>query len=502
MPEGDGSHVADEDRTGFLRGRGRSRGRGGRRLRRSTASLVVVLLVAAGLTYRFDLGNRWFGFDYPSPVTEPAEVLPPAGLSLPHAQGAAAVATPTPERAVDGAAVRRAVARLVASKKLGRHVAVDVAQLSDGTVVYRHGARQVTPASTMKLLTTTAALEALGPDHRFTTRVVTAPSSPRITLVGGGDPLLARNASQPDGTYPARADLDTLARATAKALRGLGRTSVRLSYDASLFTGPSVSPAWEPSYIPDNVVSPISALWVDEGRDRRGYGYRSPVPAAAAAQVFVTALRQHGVKVVGRPTARIAGPEAEDLATVQSAPLSEIVQHVLEVSDNEGAEVLLRQVALAEKEPASFEGGARAVREVLTRLGVDLAGDRFHDGSGLSRHDHLSPETLLQVLDVASSPDHPGLRSVVADLPVAGFTGSLAYRFQQGNPAGLGTVRAKTGTLTGVHGLAGTVTSVDGAVMTFVAIADRVRLPDTLDARSLLDRITAALAGCTCAASG
>ena len=64
---------------------------------------------------------------------------------------------------------------------------------------------------------------------------------------------------------------------------------------------------------------------------------------------------------------------------------------------------------------------------------------------------------------------------MVADVPDAGFTGSLAYRFDRGDPAGLGRVRAKTGTLTGVHGLTGTLTTIDGAVMTFVAIADRVR---------------------------
>ncbi len=496
MPEGDGSHVARRhERSG-----GRSRRRG-RWLRRSTAGLVLVVLVAAVASFRFDLGPRWFGFDYPSPVTEPAKVLPPPGLTLPAAKQVAAVAPASAEKTVDGDAVRRAVARLVASKKLGKHVAVDVAQLSDGTVVYRHGPRAVTPASTLKMLTATAALEALGPDHRFTTKVVATPASPRIVLVGGGDPLLSRNASDPGGTYPARADLDTLARATVKALRAAGRTRVRLAYDTSLFTGPAVNPRWEPSYVPDGVVSPISPLWVDEGRARRGLSERSPDPAAAAAQVFAQALRKRGMPVVGAPAPAAAAPDAEEVASVQGAPLAQVVQHVLEVSDNEGAEVLARQVALAEKQPASFAGGARAVRTVLTRLSVDLAGDRTYDGSGLSRQDLITPETLLAVIGAAASEEHPGLRSAVADLPVAGFTGSLAYRFQSGDKAGLGTVRAKTGTLTGVHGLTGTVTSTDGAVMSFVAVADRVSLPNTLDARALLDEIASALAGCTCAAT-
>jgi len=86
VPEGDASHVATPDTT--------PRGRGGRWLRRVTAGLVVLVLLAAGTTYQFDLGNRWFGFDYPSPVTEPAKVAPPPGLTLPKVPSAAAVVCP------------------------------------------------------------------------------------------------------------------------------------------------------------------------------------------------------------------------------------------------------------------------------------------------------------------------------------------------------------------------------------------------------------------------
>ena len=81
---------------------------------------------------------------------------------------------------------------------------------------------------------------------------------------------------------------------------------------------------------------------------------------------------------------------------------------------------------------------------------------------------------------------------------MAGFTGSLAYRFDDGKKAGRGRVRAKTGTLTGVHGLAGVATDLDGNVL-FVLLADKVRLEDTLDARAALDDIAAALGACHCA---
>jgi D-alanyl-D-alanine carboxypeptidase/D-alanyl-D-alanine-endopeptidase (penicillin-binding protein 4) len=483
-----------------LRGE-RGHARTGRWLRRTTTLLVVAVLVAAVASYHFDLGGRWLHHRGPSPVTEPAKVLPPAGLSLPAARPAPAVAEVSPVVAGDPAAVRRALAPLLGARKLGRHVVADVVQASDGTALFRHGRGRVMPASTMKLLTTTAALDALGADHRFTTRVVAAPGFSRIVLVGGGDPFLASRPA-PAGTYPARADATTLATSTARALRAAGHRRVRLGYDSSLFSGPGFDPHWPASYRSD-VVSPITALWVDEARDPDGYGY-SEDPARTAGQLFATALRKQGIKVVGAvaparaPTTAMGG---HDLASVRSAPLAQIVQHVLEVSDNEGAEVLAHQVAVAEGRPATFAGAAGAVRAVLRRLGVDTTGDLVLDGSGLSREDRLAPATLLRVLAAASSPEHPQLRTVVADLPVAGFTGSLRYRFDKGDPGGLGTVRAKTGTLTGVHGLAGTATSRDGVVMLFVLIADRVKPLNSLDARQLVDRLAASLGGCTCAAA-
>ncbi|MGH3333923.1 MAG: D-alanyl-D-alanine carboxypeptidase/D-alanyl-D-alanine endopeptidase [Nocardioidaceae bacterium] len=469
----------------------------GRLLRASTAGLVVLVLVLAAAALQFDLGTRWFGWEEPSAQEEPAEVAPPPGLSLPEPQLAPAVAEHTADRAADPAKVRRAVAKLVADKKLGKHVAVAVNQLSDGTTLYDSGAGLVTPASTMKMLTSTAALESLGQGHRFRTTVVVGSKAKEIVLVGGGDPLLG---SRPDaGAYPVRADVQTLARAAAKKVHDLGMDKVRLGYDTSLFSGPAASPDWPASYITDNVVTPISALWVDQGRGSAGTADGPPLDATRA---FAKELEKRDVKVMGAPRPAVAPADATELAAVQSAPLEQVVQYILEYSDNEGAEVLLRHVALAEGEPGSFKGGATALRSVLGRLGVDTAGETILDGSGLSREDRLRPGTLLSVIGLASSDELPHLRPVATDLPVAGFTGSLEFRFETGAAEGLGRVRAKTGTLTGVHGLAGVTTTIDGAELAFVAIADRVKVANTLDARATIDEITAALAACSCAAAG
>jgi D-alanyl-D-alanine carboxypeptidase/D-alanyl-D-alanine-endopeptidase (penicillin-binding protein 4) len=180
--------------------------------------------------------------------------------------------------------------------------------------------------------------------------------------------------------------------------------------------------------------------------------------------------------------------------------LAQVVQHVLEVSDNEGAETLLRQAAIGADKPASFKGGVKVVKNRLEALGVSRKRLTVYDGSGLARDDEVPVQTLVDVLQVAADPQHPTLRPVVSTLPVAGFTGSLAYRFVTDAPAGLGVVRAKTGTLTaaGVHGLAGIVVTKEGTPLLFAAVADQVQLRKTLAARAQLDVIAAQLATCAC----
>lgn len=464
-----------------------------RRLPDILAVLVVLALVLAGASHAFDLGER-LGVAAPDPRRDPAAVVPPVGLELPQPATAAAVAPPLTGGRLSPDQVRRALGRLPDHRRLGRRVAVVVAGV-DGVPVHAEGPRVVTPASTLKIVTSLAALAALGPQHRLTTTTVLAGG--RVTLVGGGDPYLERDAD-PEADYPERADLATLARRTAAALERAGRARVRLRYDATLFTGPAGSPDWEDDYLPDDVVSPITSLWVDGGREQPGLAFRSADPARDAALAFTQRLRRAGVAVVGRPRPGAAPERARPLAEVHGAELVEVVQRVLEVSDNEGAEVLARHVAVATGEPASFTGATAAVREVVEGLGVSLRGAELQDGSGLARGNRLGADSLLDAM--ATALDRHQLEGAVSGLPVAGFSGSLAFRFATRADAALGRVRAKTGTLVagGVHGLAGVVTGRDGSVMLFVAIADRVRLRNTLFARDRLDQIAAALAGCAC----
>ena len=158
----------------------------------------------------------------------------------------------------------------------------------------------------------------------------------------------------------------------------------------------------------------------------------------------------------------------------------------------------MRGFGLAERQEGSFVAGTAAVLAVLRGLGVPVAGDTLYDGSGLSRMDVLRTDTLSAVVRLAASHKHPELRQVLTGLPVAGFTGSLTYRFAQGPAAARGRVRAKTGTLTGVHGLAGVADDASGARMVFVIVADRVGPLKNLEAQTLIDRIAGALGACRC----
>lgn len=426
-------------------------------------------------------------------------VAPPPGLLLPEPAPPSPVATPVlPEQAgrLDAAAVRRALAPALADPALGRHVVAAVTSLAGGPVVTR-GSDPVVPASTTKLLTAAAALHVLGPERTFVTATVLDGGT--VVLVGGGDPLLARRPPADGPARPRQADLRTLARATAQALAGTGQTSVRVAVDDTLFTGPVASPRWRTDYVAEGIVAPITALWVDQADDPDGSG-RVADPALEAGRVLGSELRRAGVRVRGRVVRRPAAPDAAELARVHSATVADLAAHTLLVSDNETAEVLAHHVGLVATGTGSFAGGVEGTRHALADLGVRLDGARLFDGSGLSRANRLSSATLIDVLAAAAADDRPDLRTVLAGLPVAGFSGSLADRFDRGSPAGLGAVRAKTGTLTGVHALAGTATTADGVVVLAVLVADRVPPGEDLDARTALDRAAAALAACRCAA--
>ena len=464
------------------------------------ALLLVLVVAGAGVAWWSGALDGLVGDD-DRPETA-LDVPPPAGLELPEARAPQPVLEAPSGPAVARAALRRRVQPLLSDPDLGKHVGFAAYDLTHDRPIWTFGGvRPYIPASTLKVMTAVAALEALGGDHVFTTSTVLAEAgrTPRVILVGGGDPLLSGDTPRTAAEeFPEPATLTELANRTADALAERGISRVSIGYDVSRYTGPAESPRWKPGYVPEEV-PPISPLWVDKGADPANPYTTVTDPARMAANRFADLLAKRGIIVAGSARQRVAGAAAASLAEVESPPVRDIVAHVLDYSDNAGAEVLLREVAIATGRPPSFQGGAAAVRAVLADLGVPLRGVEIYDGSGLSRANRVSLDAMLATLRVAADADHPGLREAVTGMSVAGFTGTLAYRFTQpAARAGLGWVRAKTGTLSHVHGLAGTVVDRDGVGIAFVALVDRVPLQDTLDARALLDRIAAAVAACGC----
>jgi serine-type D-Ala-D-Ala carboxypeptidase/endopeptidase (penicillin-binding protein 4) len=473
--------------------------RPGRLLIALVAALCAVTL-AAGLTVARLLPGRLSLWRRPG-----IEAVRPAGPG--EVLGAASGTVPAGVAATK-AGVAAALAPLLSASVFGPQLGVLVTTLPAGKVLYSSNpSAGFAPASTNKLATSVAALQVLGPNARFSTTVVTGHAAGSVVLVGGGDPTLAAGAL-PASAYPQPANLQQLARRTAQALRARGERSVTLGYDTSLYTGPGLLPGWS-GYVSSGNVSTITPLEVDEGRitpsgapadNLSGGGPRSSDPAALAASSFAGFLTADGIHVRGAASLVTAPGGATRLASVQSPPLTQIIQLMLEESNNVIAENLARHVALATGHPASFSGGAAAVTSVLRSLGV--TGEvSLHDGSGLSPDDRLAPAVLVQLVRLAASRSR--FRPVLTGLPVEGFSGTLGLGgsvFGLGPPAGFGVVRAKTGNLTTVAALAGTAYARNGQLFAFAVMADQISAaPGALEraATQMVD-LAGALAGCGC----
>lgn len=388
--------------------------------------------------------------------------------------------------APNGPALTDILDGLLGDEALGARHTASVVDVATGRRLYGFGAgAALTPASTTKIATAVAALSAMGPDHRLTTRAALDPDTDELVLVGGGDPTLTARKDAAGW-----ASLRTLAADTATALKKRGVGSVTLSYDTTLYAGSELHPI---GHNPN--LAPVSALMVDEGRtdnSTSGPALRVTDPAAHAARRFADLLRDNGIKSTA-PGPSKATARAETLATVSSPPLSDLVERMLTNSDNDIAEALARQTAAAMSARADFDGGGQAIRAQLKKLGLPLSGALFKDGSGLNRADRLTANLLTALLATAGDTAHPELRPVLTGLPVAGFTGTLTSRYADG---AAGIVRAKTGTLTGVNTLAGTVVDQDGRLLAFAFLTSDTTDPTA--AQTALDRAATALAACGC----
>ncbi len=401
---------------------------------------------------------------------------------------------------LDPASVSAMLAPLLADPALGANPSLAVVDGLNGSVVMGSAADvPLIPASSLKVATGSAVLAALGPAHPLLTRVVRNPDG-QVVLIGGGDPTLRTEPAAAEAAYPVPTSLAQLAEATVAALRAAGVAQLSLGYDSTLFTGPALNPDWDPSFVGQGIVSPVSALTVDPASPGISAAALESDPAGTVANWFAQRLQQLGIAVTAVAPIT-ADPAATPVASVASPPIVGLVDRMLDISDNDVAEALFRLAAIGRGLPGSTEGGAQAVTATLTELGVPMTGLVIRDGSGLSRSNRITALALADLLRVQTAdPGDPAADEstwLPPGLPVGGLTGSLAGRFEDpATSVGAGLVHAKTGTLTGITSLTGVVATTQGRPVVFSAISNET--PDTPAARQALDRIAAALAACGC----
>lgn len=354
--------------------------------------------------------------------------------------------------------LRATVASLAESLE-GAQVQVAVRDAA-GRRVFDHGPTgPLMPASTMKAVTAATVLATLGPDHRFTTRLeATGPIEDGVlrgdlVVVGAGDPVLSTDDYRTH-VYPSRpaTEVERLVDAVVEA--GIERVTGRVLADATAWGGSPTAPGWRAEYLDDHNARRIHALTLDAGlRVKAKVPDDGPVsveltgvpdPPQYTAGVITRMLRGRDVEVRRRPaTASAPVATTSTVGTVSSPPVSELLRFTMERSDNHLADTLVRAAAHGASGRGSWAAADEVAGDVLDALGVDRAGLRVADGSGLSRLDRVSAAQLAD-LDVAMM--HGDAADVWQDsLARAGHEGTLRNRLV--GTAGQGRVYGKSGTL-------------------------------------------------------
>ncbi len=444
------------------------------------------------------------------------------------ATGSGATAEPAaPASVID---LRQDIDQILTDARLtGSQAGVLVRDADTDEVLYaRNPDHRLLPASNNKLFTSAAALEVLGADYTFTTRVLSHARRDGdllrgdIYLKGGGDPTTLAS------------DYDALAKQIADS--GVRTVTGKLVADDSFFDSVRLGSDWANDDEPYYYAAQISALTVAPDTDydagtvivktTGGAAAGSPVsitvvpetgyvtidnrattgtrtslsverehgsntivvsgtvapgatnsqwasvwePTGYAADVFRRALARHGVAVAGKTTLGVA-PNDPAIATHESMPLSRLLVPFMKLSNNGHAEVLTKAMGRQVYGRGSWSDGLRASQAALAELGADTVTMRMVDGSGLSRRDLTTPGHLGGLL--ASAQDEPWFDVWYASLPIAGdpdrMVGGTLRNRMRGTP-GAGNVHAKTGSLTAVTALSGYVTSADGERLIFSVV--------------------------------
>ena len=358
------------------------------------------------------------------------------------------------------------------------------------------------PASTTKLLTTETALNLLGENFRWITQLEYSGTiedgilNGNLYIVGSGDPSLGTNKA---GAYSYREIIsDFIAAAKDKGIKKINGDIIIQTGVFKLNKSQSLpeSIVWLENgnyYLPVGTTHEINpqnekliAKKSNPFSENKNYYYISPyigqmvyadkfdggylttklpdAPAYLANNLRATMLKS-GLPVVGKVVTRYADPNPEKrelITTYQSPTLAEIVLYTNQHSDNALAEATLRMVGFQKLGDQTLESGRKVVNNHLQSIGFDTQGLNYHDGSGLSRSNVVTP--ISQVKYLANLMDQKYYKTFQESLPIGGQTGTLKRMFYG---AGNGQIFAKTGTLNKVKTLAGYMKTNSGKTLVF-----------------------------------
>lgn len=294
------------------------------------------------------------------------------------------------------------------------------------------------PASVLKLLTMTVALAYLQPEQRFTTSIWNTEAENEFVIRGSLDPFLSTSR-----------------------------------YNAKKYGY---------SYLPYLV----NKAEVDSFKKIKIY-YEGLYPKDV--ENLALSLKNRGIKVtlVKVPSSQADELDKEQLAKIDSPPLSKIISHTIMWSDNLIADRLANAAARSAGNEIDGAGLTETYKDVMSAIGVKSEGLEVRDGSGLSKKNRVSARTIVELL-IAIEKD-PKYSSIIEGLPIAGETGTLRNRFAKA-PGAIGAVRAKSGWVNRSVTLAGYAQSGEKEYV-FAILADGVRptLTSRNAARRAMDKL-------------
>ncbi|MDO4911756.1 MAG: D-alanyl-D-alanine carboxypeptidase/D-alanyl-D-alanine-endopeptidase [Corynebacterium sp.] len=424
-----------------------------------TAGVIVVALGVGGVA-AYGVINHDANVGYI--VDPPAAVASPVSTLL----------SPATAGEYDKATLVEKLNTLAENQALGNFGAAIIDTNTGETIWSRQADTALRPASVTKVLTATAALLELGPQDVLSTPIYVYDDTVYIRAVG--DVGITNE------------QLDQAAEAIRNASTGTLRSII---IDTSVWGQPAWAEGWDPIDVGAGFITTMEPAML-YGARLGGTTGDLPRSGTPSMDVAVALGQRLGINDVENGTVPGDLTATSPTTSIESEPLYKRLTEMMLESDNVMAEAIGREVATHRGEIGSETTAVDSVRTVLQEHGFDLTGLDIHDVCGLSTLDRLPASLLAEIFNKAASntPDGIALRSLLDVLPVAGATGTLVTRFD--DTAGLGWVRAKTGTLDYTNSLAGVVTGNSGTVFSFALISNE---NDAAIARPLLDQIATAL---------